>query len=463
MLFNSWTFVIFLALFLLLYWSISGATWREYLLLLGGYVFYMAWYPPYGLLLAGFTVFAYVMGLAMERFPARKALLVTSGITCPLLLLSYFKYADFFLQTLNQGTAYFGHNMFPAGIGGILLPLAISFFTFEVICYLVDIFRGQQIPVRNFRQFAIFLAFFPKLISGPIVRPREFFPQLEATHQWDSALFYQGIHRFLTGLFLKIGIADTLNPYVSEVYSRPDAMLFLESWIATYAFAIQIFCDFAGYTAMALGTALMLGFRLPENFDAPYFATSIADFWRRWHMTLSRWLRDYLYIPLGGSRGTFSKTYQNLFITMTLGGLWHGASWTFVFWGMLHGLALIGHKVWEKFTSVKMPDWLGVFLTFHVVCLGWVFFRSSTIGDAFKMLRNMVQPLETGQSLSKESIQALVIVVLFFLGHGLIRYLKNYEWAPSTLLVSRVAFYGFVLVVLLAVAKPAQPFVYFQF
>jgi alginate O-acetyltransferase complex protein AlgI len=454
-LFNSWTYAVFLAAVLALFWSLPHGRARELLLLAAGYAFYMAWHPPYGLLLAALTLHGYAAGLALGRFPGRRRLIVAAGCAGPLAALAWFKYAGFLAGALGAGGA----------LPRVVLPLAISFFTFEVICYVVDVARGLQPPVRDLPRFALFLAFFPKLVAGPILRPREFFPQLDALRPFDRAAFAAGAHRFLVGLVLKVGVADTLAPYVAEVYARPEAAGFASAWAATYAFAVQILGDFSGYTAMAIGSALMLGFRLPENFDAPYLSGSLTDFWRRWHMTLSRWLRDYVYIPLGGSRGSEARTAGNLMITMALGGLWHGAGWTFIAWGTLHGAALVGHKLWRRWDVATLPTWLGALLTFHAVCLGWVFFRAPTFTAAGTLLGRMLGGSAPGAqaALGPEGARALWVVALFFAAHAAARLLGRRAWTPEAVALGRAAVACVAAVVLLAAARPPQPFIYFQF
>lgn len=461
MLFNSWPYAVFLALTLVLYWQTPTRTLREYLLLIAGYVFYMAWFPPYAILLALLTLFGYTIGLAMAHYPLYRRALLLVGVGMPLAVLIHYKYWGFLVQQPLRVAGWSGSTLSFAS-EHVILPLGISFFTFELICYLVDISRLAQSPVREFHRFALFMAFFPRLIAGPITRPHEFFPQLDQPKSLDWGLITRGMHLFVTGLFLKVGVADTVGPYVSQVFGHPGGVGFAEAWVGAYAFAIQIFCDFAGYTAMAQGSALMFGFRLPANFDAPYFAPNITEFWRRWHMSLSRWLRDYLYIPLGGSRGTAYRTAANLFFTMTLAGLWHGAQWTFAVWGMLVGLCLILHKLWRRIEPFAVPDAVGAILTFHIVCLGWVFFRASSLSDASQLITVMVDPAKGGFRLGQEGGRVLILVMLFLAGHLLVRQLARWTWPSPVLLWSRAAVSALVLVLIAASSAPQQ-FIYFQF
>lgn len=462
MLFNSWPYVLFLIVALVLYWRAHRQVLREYLLLVAGYIFYMAWFPPYAILLALLTLFGYGVGVAMGRHQRARRPLLIAGVAISLLVLIHYKYWGLLLQSVTGVAAWSGLSVSFAA-AHIILPLGISFFTFELICYVVDCYRGTQAPVREFHRFALFMAFFPKLIAGPITRPHEFFPQLETRRVFDQALFLQGLHLFVTGLFLKVGVADAVSPYVEQTFGHPAGVGFAGAWVATYAFAIQIFCDFAGYTAMARGSALLFGIRLPDNFDAPYFAPNLSEFWRRWHMSLSRWLRDYVYIPLGGSRGTTLRTGATLFVTMTLGGLWHGAQWTFVVWGMFLGLCLILHKLWRALAPFPVPAPIGALLTFHVVCIGWVFFRAASFGDAAALLAVMVNPSAGGLPLTLEGRHVFVLTALFLSGHLLIRQMKQVAWPPAVVLGSRSAFNALVLVILCSASASPQKFIYFQF
>ena len=480
MIFSSLPYIFFLLMVVLLYWKVAGR-FRVPLLLVASYVFYMAWNPPMGLLY-GPMIFAdsawvYALSRLMERWPAQKKELLWIGVGSQLGLLGYFKYAQFFaesatelLKTLHLPTAPLHFE--------IVLPLAISFTTFILIGYLIDVYRGQETPYRSFVRFATYIAFFPHLIAGPIVRASELLRQFDTLPEFRWENVARGVHRFCNGFFLKVFIADVIAVYVDMIYGNPSLQAFNTGWVATYAFSIQMFCDFFGYTLMAQGSALMLGYTLPDNFDAPYFAKNMSEFWRRWHMSLSRWLKDYLYIPLGGSRGTKLQTYRNLFITMGLGGLWHGANWTFVAWGLFQGAMLCLQK-WAQSLGITryIPTLAAIVITFHGVCLGRVLFRSHSLTEAFHMYQAMLNPLvwkhvgiaeqtvEGGLSfMSTET--ALLMVLLFLAGHAAIR-----TFRPEMLRVRPLfrdaavglAYATFLYCLCTLGGTSSQQFIYFEF
>src|SRR5215207_3972423 len=361
--------------------------WRLFTLA-ASYVFYGWWDWRFCGLLAASTLANQVFAVAIHRAREqrqRKALL-TIAVVANLGALGFFKYYDFFVTSAQNALADVGIDVSRAVLD-VTLPIGISFFTFQALSYVIDVYRGDFQPV-TLAKFAVYLSFFPHLVAGPIVRAREFLPQLGKPR--DPRRVDVGLAAFLIvgGLFKKVVIANYLaDSIVDDVFAAPELHSAPEVLFATYAYAVQIYCDFSGYTDIAIGVALLLGFRFPQNFDAPYSAESLQDFWRRWHMTLSRWLRDYLYIPLGGSRGSKLFTYRNLMLTMLLGGLWHGAAWTFVVWGGIHGGAMSVER-WarDRFHGFHMPFWLAWLITFHVVCLAWIFFRSPDLGTAFDMI-----------------------------------------------------------------------------
>src|SRR5262249_42955235 len=282
----------------------------------------------------------------------------------------------------------------------VILPIGISFYTFEAISYVVDVYRGRLRAERDFAAFLLFILFFPHLIAGPIVRGRDFLPQVQRAKHWSWLRLQAGGELFLMGLFKKLAISDRMAAFADPVFANPDAFAGLAISLGVLAYAVQIYCDFSGYTDIAIGCAHMLGYKLAPNFNTPYLASNISEFWRRWHISLSSWLRDYLFIPLGGSRNGRWRTVRNLMLTMTLGGLWHGASWTFVAWGVLHGLLLIGHRAFagccagrpalERRLQSPPGTAARVLATFLCVCLGWVFFRATNFTVAMTMLERMV-------------------------------------------------------------------------
>jgi alginate O-acetyltransferase complex protein AlgI len=478
MLFNSPIYLLFLALTVGLYWLMPHRL-RVLLLLIASLVFYMSWSPPHGLIYGPMllldTACVYGLSLAMIRYRAQQKALLAVGVTAQLLLLGVFKYANFasdFWASLLQ----LAHPAAAAPVHfNIFLPLAISFTTFVLISYLIDVYRGKETPDPSFIRFAAYVFFFPHLIAGPIVRASELLRQCDNPPPFNTSRFADGIHRFCTGFFLKVFIADLIAPYADLIFSHPQYQGFNTAWTAVYAFSIQLFCDFFGYTLMAQGSAQLMGFTLPENFNAPYFAKNMSEYWSRWHMTLSRWLRDYLYIPLGGNRQGRFNTYRNLFITMGLGGLWHGANWTFVAWGLLNGIFLCAQKVAQRWGITRfVPAWLALLLTWHAVCLTRVFFRAENFSIAWTMLKAMANPLHwvrlpiaegsVEQSAVTSTGTTLVLILLFLGGHALVRYLRPRVQQPFFREAGIAVAYGIFLYCLCTLGGQAgQQFIYFQF
>ncbi|PLX92979.1 MAG: membrane-bound O-acyltransferase family protein [Desulfuromonas sp.] len=393
MLFNSPVFIfIFLPLVLIGYFTLNryhlllaGKSW----LVLASLFFYSYWNPVYLPLILASMLVNYALGTTMgkqsEQAPrySRRFILI-GGVVTNLGLLGYYKYADFFLDNLAGVT---GADFEPLNLA---LPLAISFFTFQQVAYLVDSYQGET-REYDFLNYCLFVTFFPQLIAGPIVHHGEMMPQFERLR--TKLLSYKnlsaGLFIFILGLFKKVVIADTFAQWASIGFDHTDEVTFLGAWVVSLSYALQLYFDFSGYTDMAVGAARMFNIKLPLNFNSPYKALSIQDFWRRWHMTLSRWLRDYLYIALGGNRRGAFMTYINLFLTFLLGGLWHGAGWTFVIWGAMHGFGTTLHKLWQT-TGIKLPRWSAWLVTFLFVNFAWVFFRAKSFSDADKILSGML-------------------------------------------------------------------------
>lgn len=401
MLFNSFEFLfLFLPVLLFVFFRLGrysrrlAAAW----LAAGSIFFYGWWNPVYVSLLLASILFNYFVGYGLARggdvgSPRRRRLLAL-GIVCDLGLLAYFKYANFFIDTLNTtlGMSY--------GFAEILLPLGISFFTFTQIAFLVDAARGEA-KEFDFIHYVLFVTYFPHLIAGPVLHHKEMMPQfgLASTYRLNTEFLTVGLTIFALGLFKKVVLADGVAPFATPVFAAADAgesLTFFQAWGGALAYTLQLYFDFSGYSDMAIGLSYMIGVKLPLNFNSPYKAANIADFWRRWHMTLSRFLRDYLYIPLGGNRKGPIRRYLNLMATMLLGGLWHGAGWTFVVWGGLHGLYLVVHQAWlglRQRLGWTRPSRAGhaaaVALTFLAVVVAWVFFRAETFAGALSLLHGM--------------------------------------------------------------------------
>lgn len=395
MLFNTPTFLWFFIIVYIVFRLLPRGRPRSVFLIFASYVFYMSWNPPFVLLLMFTTILDFNVALGMGRTDnprARKALLLVS-LCANLGALGFFKYANFINANFHLLLGSFGVHFEPQPFN-IILPLGISFYTFQAMSYTIDCYRRARQPTRDLISYLLYVTFFPELVAGPIVRSAWFLPQVERHQRFNWPAFYMGSNLIMMGLIKKMLLADNLAIYVGQVYSQPAGATTLEAWIASWAFAGQIYCDFSGYTDIARGLAYMFGYRLPINFNLPYLATGFRDFWRRWHISFSTWLRDYLYISLGGSRRSKGRNYLNLFATMALGGLWHGASWTFVIWGCLHGIylmierALYGMKGLPPVTGWRRL--LAVLVTFNLATIAWVFFRAQSLGDAVAMLGHML-------------------------------------------------------------------------
>ena len=362
----------------------SGKLW----LLLCSLFFYAWWKPIYLVLLMASMLFNYFAGQRLNYVedPKWRKIFYIGCLMVNLSVLLYFKYANFFVDNLNYLLPK-GHELI---IDPIILPLAISFFTFQKFAYITDSYKGET-KGYNFLDFSLFVAFFPQLIAGPIVHHKQIVPQFESHSQklFNTDNFVRGLYQFLMGLIKKIMIADTFAILANAGYAEAHHLSFLDSWITSLSYTIQLYFDFSGYSDMAIGAALMFNIKLPLNFDSPYKSTNIQDFWRRWHITLGNFLREYIYIPLGGNRKGEFKMLKNLVITFLIGGFWHGANWTFVAWGLLHGIALVIHRLWQK-TGIKMSNALGITITFLFFFFSWVFFRALTISDAFEVIKSMV-------------------------------------------------------------------------
>ena len=395
LLFNNGFFVYLFFVFMLLYFAFRNkvAIRTNIFCLFSLYFFYKAsGFFVVLVIISAIADFILSNAIYKQTDKTKRKLLLTISIVFNLGLLFYFKYTNFFVEILNQ---HFSAHINPLNI---LLPVGISFYTFENISYTIDVYRGEFVPVKKFNEYLLFLSFFPKLVMGPIVRAKDFIPQTTKPYYINKEDFAAGFFLIITGLFKKLIISDyiTLN-YVNYIFDSPSKYTGLECLFAVYGYAIVIYCDFSGYSSVAIGIARWLGYKIPPNFSSPYQSKDITEFWRRWHISLSSWLRDYLYIPLGGNRKGKLRTYINLFITMLLGGLWHGASFNFIVWGGLHGTALAIHKLWNEKTRSIASKWNGsvlykgfvLLLTFHFVCFCWIFFKAANFHIAGDMLNQM--------------------------------------------------------------------------
>jgi alginate O-acetyltransferase complex protein AlgI len=430
-LFNSLTFVVFFAAVAATYWNLGSWSARKTVLLVASYVFYGAWNPPFVLLLAFSTLVDFWAAQRMAGCwtpGARRGWLAVSLVS-NLGLLGYFKYSNFLLGNLQSGLAQVGVSYVPPHLD-VILPVGISFYTFQTLSYTIDVYRGRMPASRSWRDFALYVAFFPQLVAGPIVRAVDFMPQCEVAPRPVPGRFAWGLWLMTLGLFQKVVLADTLMaPAAQTVFGFTAPLLALDAWSGVLAFSAQIFFDFAGYSTCAIGAALCLGFALPDNFRAPYAAIGFSDFWRRWHISLSSFLRDYLYIPLGGNRAGVARASANLIIVMLLGGLWHGAGWTFVAWGLLHGIYLVVERLIRVgFRGRKSPLNIveavgGALLTYGAICVAWVFFRAPDFATAWSILQSMAGQQEVGYAVlpTREMIQVGVVTVVLMLVHAWLR------------------------------------------
>ncbi len=465
-----WLFVAFMAVYVLLR---RRDTARILFVTLFSYYFYYKSSGTYFFLLAVVTVSDFLLARRMERTVTRwkRKLLLLSSLTLNLGLLVYFKYTNFFGEVV---ASLAGGSFTPLDI---FLPVGISFFTFQSLSYTIDVYRKEIQPLNRLLDYAFYVSFFPQLVAGPIVRARDFIPQIRRPLFVSEEMFGRGIFLIVSGLFKKAVISDYISVnFVDRIFDNPTLYSGVENLMGVYGYALQIYCDFSGYSDMAIGIALLLGFHFNINFDSPYRSSSITEFWRRWHISLSSWLRDYLYISLGGNRkGTF-RQYLNLIITMFLGGLWHGASWNFVFWGMLHGIALALHKVWMSLTggfkAIRRGRFffrfVGVVLTFHFVCFCWIFFRNDDFQSSVSMITQIFNAFRP------ELLPPLISgywQVFVWMGIGFLLHFAPASWERAAchtvirlpLLGKAVLVVAFVYLVVQMKSAEIQPFIYFQF
>ncbi len=392
MLFNSFSYAVFLPIVFALYWIIPHK-FRWALLLTASYYFYMNWNPKYVGLILFTTVISYASAIMMEKKPDRryrKGILISAGVLC-LGVLFFFKYFNFISESIADTAGLFSLKMNPVTLD-LLLPVGISFYTFQTLSYVIDVYRGDIQAEHHFGKYATFVSFFPQLVAGPIERSGNLLPQIKAEHRFDDSLASYGLKQMAWGFFKKIAIADTISKFNGVVFDQPHSYHGFTLVLAVLFFTIQIYCDFSGYSDIAIGTAKLMGINLTTNFKSPYFSQSVKEFWSRWHISLSTWFRDYVYIPLGGNRVGKVRHSVNLLITFLTSGLWHGANWTFVIWGGVHGAAQI---LENSFLSKKPTDDRGIrrviriALVFCFCAFAWIFFASRSVADSFYIIRHM--------------------------------------------------------------------------
>jgi D-alanyl-lipoteichoic acid acyltransferase DltB (MBOAT superfamily) len=495
LLFNSFSYLIFLPFVVLLYWLIAER-YRRLLLLVASYLFYMNWLPAYGLLILALTGVNYALGIAIGLYPGlsnharlRKTLLV-AGLVFNIGCLCFFKYANFLLDSLLQSVHWLGAvsrapalTSLPEPALKIILPLGISFFTFEFIHYIVDVYKGSK-PIKNFFDFALFAAFFPSQIAGPIKRFQDFELQLAKPHSIETADLRGGMFLIMQGLYKKMVLGDNLGTLVGYGFSHIQQLGTVEAWLAMATFQFQIFFDFSGYTDIGRGSAMLFGYKVPENFNWPFVAASLTDFWRRWHMSLTSWLRDYLFIPLGGSRGNSWLVRRNLMLTMIIGGLWHGAAWHYVAWGAFHGVGLVLSKDWHDFVSTVKPlatmraskiwHYGGGALTMLFLFVAGTIFRAENLSDTLTILQHALtfkQSTELLAQLSHSTLLASLPAYAVFLCWR--SWLANYRphpllqpvlrWWDDAVHARAVAYVALAVIIAGFARGIVTPFIYFQF
>lgn len=473
--FNSIHFLLFYPIIAVLNFVIPRK-YRWIPLLIASYYFYMTWSAKLIFLILFTTAVSFLSGLLIEKKPKQKKLWMIISIVASLSVLFFFKYYNFLVGTVGD---FFGKDLTLQ----LILPIGISFYTFQTLSYSIDVYRGNIKAEHNFFYYALFVSFFPQLVAGPIERPDNLLPQLHAEHKFNPDDLYIGAKRMLAGFFKKIVVADTAAVYVNAVYNNPDESRGLAIIIATLLFAIQIYCDFSGYTDIAIGCARIMGYRLMQNFDRPYSSKNIREFWARWHISLSSWFKDYLYIPLGGNRKGYTRQFVNLFIVFLVSGLWHGAEWTFILWGLLHGIyRIIGDLTYKKReklyasigidTDSRIVQMFRTAITFVLVCFAWIFFRANNTKELLLILKNLFTTFgastfagDLGLTFSGALIMILSVVIMILLDRKLT--LAKYDSPSGAKLFCGTSLYllwaiMFAWLILLA-SDGSSAFIYFQF
>ena len=466
MIFSSLEFLLFFAVVLVGLGLLHGKnSLRKSLLLAASYYFYAFWDWRFLSLIWISTIVDYLVGLGLSRAisAGQRKLLLSISLSVNLGLLGFFKYFNFFIEPFSQIVESFG---FHAGTLNIILPVGISFYTFQTLSYTIDIYRGKMEPHESLLDFALFVGFFPQLVAGPIVRASHFLPQLKEYKPLTGVNFYAGFQRVTYGFFKKVFVADRLAVFSDHVFANAGGYDCATTWLAAIAYSLQIYFDFSGYSDMAIGVARVMGYDLGENFDFPYLSKSPREFWRRWHISLSTWVRDYIYIPLGGSWKGIGRTYLNVIITMLLCGLWHGAAWTFVAWGGLHGIALAGNRLFQRregvSTSRRVPAVLPWFFTMLFVVLGWVLFRAESFSMAELMMRQMFFP-EPGINWYFPFVPFVLVVVVVVHTIKAKGYFDTWFLPESARIYSPALLFSLLWLAIIFYPHGFNPFIYFQF
>jgi alginate O-acetyltransferase complex protein AlgI len=462
---------VFLVIVLALYYSkLFKWTGKKRMLLLASYVFYGLWNPPLVILLWISTVVDWTAGnkLAVEENQKKRKFWLLLSLFVNLGFLAFFKYGNFLLENFTLGMNALG-LAYDSKPMDIILPMGISFYTFQTMSYTIDMYHKKIKPARTFLDFALYVTFFPQLVAGPIVRAKDLITQFYEEKKATSQQFIWGTFLLTIGLFQKVVLADTLLADVSdEVFGSKDLLYSLDAWTGTLAFSGQIFFDFAGYSTCAIGIALMLGIILPDNFRYPYAAIGFSDLWKRWHISLSTWLRDYLYIPLGGNRNGITRMYVALMLTMLLGGLWHGAAWTFVIWGALHGIYLVVERLLKNKINIKINAFNGIvlaLLTYTLVNFTWVFFRARELSTAKNMISSMLFMNPEGSKILQnfDVLKVLILISLLFICHWVMRNTSMKNLSKKTHPTVLGIIWAILLFLIIISQGSGEQFIYFQF
>ena len=471
MLYNSFGFLFFFPLVCVLYYLLKNNRWRIPFLLVASYYFYMNWKPLYAVLIMTSTVLTYLCGLLMERHagdkPKQKAFLVVS-LVINFSILLFFKYFDFINESVFSLLEMAGIRWTVPNLD-VLMPVGISFYTFQAVGYSIDVYRGTIKAERNFITYALFVSFFPQLVAGPIERAKNLLPQFHEEHRFDSYEAIEGLKQMLWGFFMKLCVADMISEYVDVVYDNVGHHNGTSLIVATLFFTFQIYCDFSGYSLIAIGAARVMGFRLMENFHRPYYSLNIKEFWKRWHISLSSWFKDYLYIPLGGNRVKYPRHLLNLMITFLVSGIWHGAVWTFVVWGGLHGMYQVIGNIWCKYVhkheyKTSFSRVIGTVFCFMLVSFAWIFFRANDVTEAFTIVGKIFT--DHGAPFVDKSVFVYGFTALFILifkdTKDEFKWKVNFMHSKHTV-VRYISTAALVVYVLLFGSFANGQFIYFQF
>lgn len=472
MLFNSLPFLIFFPIVCIVYFAIQQVKYRNTFLLLASYYFYACWKAECLLIILFETTVAYFAAIYMEKSQdqklSKKILIVSLFMTFSFLFV--FKYLNFVTNAINSCLEIMHVRMAIPNFD-LLLPVGISFFTFQIVGYTIDVYNRKLQAEHNFITFSLFIAFFPQLVAGPIERARNLLPQFKTLQRFDPNLAYAGLQDIIWGYFMKLCIAERISPYVSAVYKYYQYHNGTSLLLGTFFFSFQIYCDFCGYSLIAIGVSKFLGYKLMMNFERPYFAPSLKLFWRRWHISLSTWFMDYVYIPLGGNRCSKIRHYFNLIITFLLSGIWHGANWTFILWGLLHGLGLCLESKYRQPASLEskksiIGTFFAIAFTFILVSCGWIFFRASNIHAALVIiLKILTQPghLFNGDGYPNQLLGIFCIMILMFKELKDELHLNLHFIHNSNLVISAISLSSLICFILLTAVFNSHEFIYFQF